>query len=92
MFHTPNEGKRGPWTANKLKGMGMVPGIPDFTLIFAPQTVRLIELKVKGKYLSKNQKAVREALEALGCDYAVCYTLDEFIDTVSGWTKRRLAA
>ena len=92
MFHVPNEGKRGPWTANKLKGMGMVPGMPDFTLIFAPQTARFIELKVGRNVLSKNQKAVREALEGLGCDYAVCHTLDEFIEAVTGWAKQRLAA
>ncbi len=92
MFHVPNEGRHHIRHRVNMKAKGVVSGIPDFTLIFHAGEARFIELKVKGNYLSKNQKAVREALEGLGCDYAVCHTLDEFIEAVTGWAKQRLAA
>lgn len=85
MFHTPNEGRHHISYRVKQKAMGVVSGVPDFTLIFPACTARFVELKVKGNYLSKNQKAVRERLEGLGCGYAVCHTLDEFITVVNNW-------
>lgn len=82
-------------TANKLKAMGLKPGVPDY-LIFEP--VRLskhyvglaIEMKrVEGGRTSEHQKKWLEDLRSKGWYVMVCNGADEAIELVKelGLTK-----
>lgn len=66
--HSPNEAKRTQRTGANLKRAGMKAGYPD-CVIHAPNETFFIELKVKGKYLSKTQKMRKAELEALGYEW-----------------------
>ncbi len=88
-WHTPNGGKRHKAVAAKMKRAGQKAGVPD-VMIFEqwhrPRTENggqpyhfglAIELKVKGNYPTKTQKAMMADLEARGWRVAVCRSLDE---------------
>lgn len=64
-FHVHNEGKHKPWYRKKMASAGVKSGVPDITIIRAKGRALFIELKVRGNYLSKNQKAFHAQLERL---------------------------
>jgi len=68
----PNEGKRSKGGGNKLKAMGMEPGMPDTHI---PAWNLWVELKTQdgGDKGSKEQLAVHEKLRAIGDDVFICW-------------------
>jgi hypothetical protein len=91
-FHVPNGtllgGKRNRKGVNIqgaiLKGLGVLPGVPDIIAINRG-TVHALELKhLQGK-VSEAQKATMDALELAGARVAVAYTLDEALVTLEAW-------
>ena len=84
-FHPPNGGWRDKRTAARFKREGVKPGILDCVIIFPPDGhVAMAELKSATGYLSADQKAVITNLNAIGVETAVCYTLRELTEFVSG--------
>lgn len=86
-WHTPNGEQRDKRTAGKLKGMGVLAGVPDFTFILPDKQASFIELKVGANDLSPAQIQFRDRVRALGCAYVVCRSVEEVETTITRWLK-----
>lgn len=84
--HSVNEGKRGRAAAGLAKAMGQRAGWPDFVFVWsngAPiPLIGFIELKCGRNSLSDAQETFRDQAMALGAEWALCRSLDEFIAAV----------
>lgn len=80
--HVPNGGGRSKIEAAILKGQGVKPGVPD-VFVFAPGVVVAIEMKIEGGRISPYQKAVMEKLRQCGVHTAVCYSVDDVLETLA---------
>ena len=91
-YHCPNGELRSKATAARLKSMGTLAGVADLTFISDGGVTSFIELKAPGKYLSPAQKAFRDTVTSLGCQYAVARSVDDVADALQRWglvaTKR----
>lgn len=85
VWHTPNGEQRDKRTAGKLKGMLVLPGVPDFTILLPNGQASFIELKAAGGGLSPAQIEFRERVLALRCGYATCRSVDEVETTIARW-------
>src|SRR5512139_1200800 len=74
-WHTPNDAKRTPGNANRLKAMGMVPGVPDLILCRNGETFFLEIKSAKGR-LSDNQEHFHARLAATGFNVAVQHSVE----------------
>lgn len=63
LYHVPNGELRDPVTANKLKAMGVVAGIPDIVFHFRAKSYFFEFKKPETGKASKSQKKVHEALD-----------------------------
>lgn len=84
-WHTPNGEQRDKRTAAKLKGMLVLAGVPDFTILLPNGQASFIELKAGANGLSPAQQDFRERVLALRCGYAVCRSVDEVETTITRW-------
>lgn len=88
-FHVPNEGQRNVVAGSKLKRKGLKRGIPD-CIIEAPRRgyhgLR-VELKVKGNYLSDEQKEVLAYYNENGYYATMVRSFDEFREIVDEYLK-----
>lgn len=67
LFHCYNGGLRqSKRQASLLKALGVYAGVPDLIFLIKGGRVVFIELKAKGKYLSKRQKAFIRMLDHFG--------------------------
>ena len=95
LFAVPNGGARSKATAGKLKAEGVVAGVADLILL-VPQWFTTwrgqegckyaglcIEMKTDKGRQSPEQKQWQEMVEAHGYKYAVCHSLDEFMNTIN---------
>lgn len=64
--HSPNGGLRSRSAGALFKAMGTRAGFPDLIVMLKGGKILLFELKTKGNYLDKNQKAFHAILNALG--------------------------
>lgn len=99
-WHTPNGGARvqvertdartgrkyrfSP-EAQKLKAMGVLPGVPDLTFILPNGQAAFIELKVGANDLSDEQIDLRARLLCNHCGYQVARSVDQVAEIVAGW-------
>ena len=84
-FHVPNQkGTRSIQEMQRLKGMGVVPGIPDLVLIWAGRAYG-VEVKASGGCLSRSQKECASAWCAAGASHAVVRSLDQFCRVLTAW-------
>ncbi len=86
--HIAHGGFRTRAEAGIFKAMGLKPGIADILILASYQDITYvywIELKAEGRKQSDNQIAFQEAMEELGCEYCVCWSVDEVIATLEGW-------
>jgi hypothetical protein len=75
LYHVPNEAKRSPATAAKLKKEGMLAGVPDLGLDVARggyHGLRIEMKRVKGGKVSEAQEAFIAHLRAQGYRAVVC--------------------
>ena len=77
MFSVPNEGKNAIEQMRK-KAMGMKAGVSD-TIIILPNKVIFCEFKDATGKQSDKQKAFEQDVIALGHEYWVIRSLDEFV-------------
>lgn len=96
LFSVPNGGARSKATAGKLKAEGVVAGVADLILLvprvhFDEQNAiscyyaLCIEMKTKTGRQSSEQKAWQLKVEKYGYKYAVCRSLDDFINTIENY-------
>jgi hypothetical protein len=83
-FHVPNGGWRSPIEAKILKGLGVVPGVPDLIVVKDGQAFAL-ELKAEGGRLSAAQGEAIAAMRAAGAEVGVAFGLDAAL----GWLSER---
>lgn len=84
-FHVPNGEKRDKAAAGKLKGMGVLAGVPDFTFIMPNGQAAFLELKAKAGVLSDAQIAFRDRALACGCGYATARSMEDSEQILSRW-------
>jgi hypothetical protein len=75
-FHVPNGEHRTQATGERLKRMGVMPGVPDIIILHAGRTLWL-ELKSNKGKLSPTQEDWREFLCNNGFAFYCCNTLDQ---------------
>ncbi|MHB1937038.1 MAG: VRR-NUC domain-containing protein [Acidobacteriaceae bacterium] len=89
--HPANEGTKSAVRGAIMKGLGLVPGVPDLLIFDPPPAVSgavgaAIELKRRrGGVVSDAQKEWLEALAERGWQVAVCHGADEAIATLEAW-------
>lgn len=100
LFAVPNGGARSKATAGKLKAEGVVAGVADLILL-VPKCVKAnddegwyntifalcIEMKTAKGRQSPEQKEWQAKVEEHGYKYAVCRSLEEFINTIENYLK-----
>lgn len=84
-FHPANGGLRTTSEAQRLKHMGVVPGIPDLVILAPGGQAYLIEVKPPGGELSKDQRALNERLLAMGVPHCVCRSIDDARKAFKHW-------
>lgn len=77
-FHPANGGYRHFTEARRLKGMGVVPGMPDLCVINGGRLIG-IELKSDIGRVSDVQAYCHDRLRRAGVPVAVCRSLDEVV-------------
>lgn len=99
LFHVPNGGRRNLKEATRLKAEGVVAGVADLILL-VPKYLHLhdeyetetfhalcIEMKTEKGRQSAEQILWQYKVERYGYKYAVCRSLDEFIDTINNYLQ-----
>ena len=99
LFAVPNGGARSKATAGMLKAEGVVAGVADLILL-KPQYLHLtdeyeaetyhalcVEMKTATGRQSVEQIKWQFKVEKFGYKYAVCRSLDEFINTIENYLK-----
>lgn len=102
LFAVPNGGARSKATAGKLKAEGVTAGVADLILMvpcivpckhdkgWVNETHALcIEMKTQKGHQSPEQKEWQAKVEQYGYKYAVCHSLDEFIETVEKYLSQQ---
>jgi hypothetical protein len=87
-FHVPNGGWRTAVEGAILKGMGVVPGVPD-VIIINNGKVFCLELKADNGRLTDIQHETIEAMRRAGAVVAVAYSIDEAITQLENWQLLR---
>ena len=91
LFAVPNGGQRNVIVAAKLKAEAVVSGVSDL-LLFVPNRdyhALCIEMKSAKGRQTENQKAWQKEVEKQGYKYAVCRSLDEFINIINDYLNGR---
>lgn len=86
-FHCGNGEKRNAITGARLKRMGVRPGVADI-LIFWPEGMGAIELKVGKNSIQESQKQFYVDWIRAGGQYAICRSLDEVMVVIKQWGVR----
>lgn len=84
MFHTPNGGHRRVITAHKLKGAGVVPGVPDLLFLAEGRAYGMEIKRPKGRQ-SDDQIAFEERCRIAGVPYTIVTSHEEAIACAQGW-------
>jgi hypothetical protein len=90
-WHTPNGGRRNPREAATLKRCGVIPGIPDFTIVSPYGSVRYLELKRQGETLSDAQDEFRIFCIKHGIPHSIAFTIDDVLKVFDHWGCLRIA-
>ncbi len=84
LFAVPNGGRRDKVTGAKMKAEGVRPGVSDLILLKSNQQygALLIEMKTRTGRQSEAQRQWQHLMEKENCKYAICRSLDDFIQEV----------
>ena len=86
IFAVPNGGLRNKREAIKLKATGVVSGVSDL-IIIQPKKVLFVEVKTETGIQSKNQKQFEKIVTALGFEYILVRSLEEFKKTIKNFAQ-----
>ncbi len=84
VYHTPNGGSRHPIEAANMKGLGVIAGVPDLTIIGDGKTY-FMEVKSKSGRLQPSQKMFFGKLDKNGIEYAVVRSIDDAAACLQAW-------
>jgi hypothetical protein len=86
-YAVPNGGVRDKGTAGRMKAQGVLKSMPDLCLpvMRGPFITLFIELKVPGKYGTKDQRQMAELLRAHGHCVIECQGVQEALETFLGY-------
>lgn len=84
-FHCPNGERRDKATAGKLKGMGVLPGVPDFVFVMPNGQAAFLELKARAGETSPAQDDFCDRAKACGCAYAVARSMEDVETILTRW-------
>ncbi len=95
-WHTPNELVRSEAQAKKFKAMGGLAGVYDFTFLvprefgvpsdrFTVAVPCVLEIKIDGGLLSKDQLQFGADCDALGIENAVAWNIDQALSILAAW-------
>ena len=89
LHHIPNGGRRGVLEAKRLKGQGVVPGIPDLHLPVArgPYCGLWIEMKTATGRLSEDQRKIIAMLRAEGHRVEVCRSAADAVEVLEDYMR-----
>jgi hypothetical protein len=87
-FHPANGGRRTAIEGAILKGMGVVPGVPDVIIINDGKVFGL-ELKSDAGRLTDVQRDTIEAMQRAGAIVAVAHGVDQAIAQLEQWRLLR---
>jgi len=77
IFSVPNGGYRNKIEAIKMKATGLVAGVSDL-IIVQPNRILFVEMKTETGTQSKEQKDFQNKVEALGFEYFLIRSLEQF--------------
>ena len=85
--HYPAGGVRSKTEAAIFKGLGVVPGVADILIIPQGGKAHWIELKAPGRKAktTSTQDAFGETMMVLGCQWAVCDSVEEVHSLLKKW-------
>jgi len=86
-FYTCFPAGHGKLTAaqgGRLKAAGLLAGVSDY-IFFALGTAFFLEMKAGANQQNDNQETFQKLAEAGGYPYAVCWSVDEALETLTGW-------
>ena len=83
-FHVPNGGYRTPVEAAIMKGLGVVPGVPDVLAVHSGRCFAL-ELKAEGGRATDKQLATIAALREAGAFTCIAEGLDRALACLESW-------
>lgn len=85
VWHTPNQrGTRAKWEAALLKGLGVVPGIPDL-LCLIDGRLYAFEIKSKSGSVTEAQRLTQGRMVAAGAKVAVVRSVEEAERCLRAW-------
>ena len=84
VYHTPNGGARDAITGAQMKGLGVIAGVPDLTILGDGKTY-FMEVKSKSGRLQPSQKMFFGKLERNGIEYAVVRSVDDALACMQAW-------
>jgi hypothetical protein len=84
IYHTPNGGSRHPIEAANMKGLGVIAGVPDLTIIGDGKTF-FMEVKSKSGRVQPSQRMFMGKLEKNGIEYAVVRSIDDAKACLQAW-------
>ena len=90
LFAVPNGGKRNRLEAARLKSEGVLSGVSDLILLVPSRNFHglCIEMKAGKGQLTANQMRFIKAVQKQGYAAAVCWSLDEFMDTINHYLSQ----
>lgn len=84
-FAVPNGGTRNIREAVALKNTGLLSGVSDMIFIMPNGKILFIEVKIDNGRQSDTQIDFQNRIEALGHDYFICRSLEQFKFIISGY-------
>jgi hypothetical protein len=87
-FHVPLGGWRSPIEARFMRGLGVVPGIPD-VLSIRDGRLYALELKVAGGRPSPAQIEANKLSRAAGAEVTTVVGLDAALEQLAAWNLLR---
>jgi hypothetical protein len=87
IYAIPNGGQRNVIIAAKMKAEGVLSGVPDLHIPLARKGYHglYIEMKAGKNKTTERQNAVIRKLEKEGYKCNVCYSFDEFVNTINDY-------
>lgn len=89
-FSVPNGGSRNAIEAANLKREGALAGVADLIIVIQSKVI-FIEMKASKGRQSERQQAFEKKVKALGFDYIICRSLNDFISAVENVIKTNKA-
>lgn len=85
IFSVPNGSSRNPIEGANLKKAGALAGVSDLVILADKGRTLFIEMKVKKRKQSLNQKRFEVYVNRLGFTYCVARSVKDFIKCVKTW-------